>query len=136
MPKLLQILAEHSGQLINYSGFSALLGVNHVTTQKYTGVFESLFLVRTLQPWFTNTLKRLTKTPKLYFLDAGLHAAPRNLSPDRGRKDKTPFGPGLETFVLDELLKLADLANGRYEFSRFCDKERNEVDIVIQDRHG
>jgi uncharacterized protein len=46
--------------------------MNHVTTQKYAGVFESLFLIRTLAPWYTNALKRLTKTPKLHFLDAGL----------------------------------------------------------------
>ncbi len=136
MPKLLRVLAEHSGQLVNYSEFGAPLGVNHVTTKKYTGVFESLFLVRTLQPWFTNTLKRLTKTPKLHFLDTGLLAALRNISPDRLRKDKTPFGPVLETFVLGEILKLASWADGRYHFSHFRDKERNEVDIVIQDRNG
>ena len=92
--------------------------------------------MRTLQPWFTNTLKRLTKTPKLHFLDTGLLAALRNISPDRLRKDKTPFGPVLATFVLGEILKLASWAVGRYHFSHFRDKERNEVDIVIQDRNG
>ena len=40
---------------------------------------EQLFLVRTLQPWFTSELKRLVKTPKLHFLDSGLLAALRNL---------------------------------------------------------
>ncbi len=136
MPRLLRILAEHSGQLINYSGLGAPLGMNHVTTQKYVGVFESLFLTRTLQPWFTNTLKRLTKTPKLHFLDAGLLAALRDISPDRLQKDKTPFGSILETFVLGELLKLASWSGNRYEFSHFRDKEKNEVDVVIEDRQG
>ena len=136
MPRLLRVLAEHSGQLVNYSGFGAPLGMNHLTTRKYTGVFESLFLLCTLQPWFSNALKRLTKTPKLHFLDAGLLAALRDITPDRVRKDKTLFGPVLETFVLAELLKLASWSDDRYGFSHFRDKERKEVDIVIEDRRG
>ncbi|MBB4275591.1 putative AAA+ superfamily ATPase [Rhizobium mongolense] len=71
MPRLLRILAEHSGQLVNYSGIGAAIGMNHITTQKYVGIFENLFLARTLQPWFSNKLKRLTKTPKVHFLDSG-----------------------------------------------------------------
>ena len=136
MPKLLRVLGEHAGQLVNHSGIGAALGMNHVTTQKYVGVFERLFLVRTLPPWHGNRLKRLTRTPKLHFLDAGLLAAVRDLTPDRLRADRTPFGPLLETFVFAELLKLASWAEGRFEFSHFRDKERNEVDIVIEDRQG
>ena len=65
MPKLLRVLAEYSGQLVNHSGLGSMLGLNHVTTQKYVGVFESLFIIRTLQPWYTNTLKRVIKSPKM-----------------------------------------------------------------------
>ena len=136
MPRLLRVLAEHSSQLVNYSGFGAPLGMNHVTTRKYAGVFESLYLLHSLQPWYSNTLKRLTKTPKLHFLDSGLLAALKDITPDRLRKDRAPFGPVLETFVLAELLKLASWSQDRYEFSHFRDKERKEVDIVIEDRRG
>ncbi len=136
MPRLLRVLAEHSGQLVNYSGFGALLGMNHPTTRRYTGVFESLYLLHTLQPWFSNVLKRLTKTPKLHFLDAGLLAALRDITPDRVKKDRALFGPVLETFVLAELLKLSSWSTDRYEFSHFRDKERKEVDIVMEDRRG
>ena len=136
MPRLLRILAEHSGQLVNYSGFGAPLGMNHVTTRKYVGILENLFLVHTLPPWYTNALKRVTKSPKLHFLDAGLLAALRGLTPDRLRRDRTPFGAVLETFVLGELLKLAGWADERYTLSHLRDKERNEVDIVIEDGLG
>ena len=136
MPKLLRVLGEHAGQLVNYSAIGAALGMNHVTTQKYVGVFERLFLVRTLLPWHSNRLKRLTKTPKLHFVDAGLLAALCGLTPDRVRANRTPFGSLLETFVLAELLKLASWAEERFEFSHFRDKEANEVDVVIEDRHG
>ena len=136
MPGLLRVLAEHSGRLVNYSGFGAPLAMNHVTTRRYMGVLENLFLVHTLPPWYTNALKRATKSPKRHFLDAGLLAALRGITPDRLRRDRTPFGAVLETFVLGELLKLASWADDRYAFSHFRDKERNEVDIVIEDGLG
>ncbi len=136
MPRLLRVLAEHSGQLVNYSGFGAPLSMNHVTTRKYVDILENLFLVHTLPPWYTNTLKRVTKSPKLHFLDAGLLAALKGLTPERLRLDRTPFGSVLETFVLGELLKLASWADDRYTFFHFRDKDRNEVDIVIEDGLG
>lgn len=136
MPKLLRVLAEYSGQLANYSGIGTMLGMNHVTTAKYAGVFESLFIVRALQPWYTNTLKRLTKSPKLHFLDSGLLATLKNLSLDRLGRERALFGPLLESFVFGELLKLASWSDNRYAFSHLRDKERNEVDLVIEDRSG
>jgi len=136
MPKLLAMLAEHSGQLVNYSGIGAAINLNHVTTQKYLRVFESLFIVQTLQPWFTNKLKRLTKSPKLHFLDAGLLAALRGISPEVLRRDKTSFGAVLETFVFSELQKIATWSEQRCSFSHFRDKDKNEVDIVIENRRG
>lgn len=136
MPKLLNILAEYSGQLVNYSGIGSAVNLNHVTTQKYLRVFESLFIVHTLQPWFTNKLKRLTKSPKLHFLDAGLLAALRDISPETVRKNKMPFGAILETFVFSELQKIATWNEQRCSFSHFRDKDKNEVDIVIENRRG
>ena len=136
MPKLLSVLAEHSGQLVNYTGIGAALGLNHVTTRKYVRIFESIFLVHALQPWFTNRLKRLTKSPKLHFLDAGLLAAMRDVSPDTVRRDKTVFGPILETFVFSELRKIASWSDQRCMFSHFRDKDKNEVDIVLENRRG
>ncbi|WP_171182228.1 ATP-binding protein [Ruegeria sp. HKCCD8929] len=136
MPRLLAVLAEYSGQLVNYSGIGAAISLNHVTTQKYVRVFESLFLVHSLQPWFTNRLKRLTKSPKLHFLDAGLLAAMRSVTPDTVRKEKTPFGSILETFVFSELRKTATWSEQRCTFSHFRDKDRNEVDIVLENSRG
>jgi predicted AAA+ superfamily ATPase len=136
MPRLLRILAQHSAQLINSSAIGAPLGIGHVTTQKYIGVLEQMFLVRTLQPWFTNELKRLVKTPKLHFLDSGLLAALRGANASRLKRDRMALGPLLETFVLAELLKLASWSNEPLEFLHFRDRDGNEVDIVIEDSHG
>jgi uncharacterized protein len=136
MPKLLRILAVHSGQLINYSSIGAPLGISHVTIQKYVDVLSHLYLVRPLRPWYTNELKRLVKTAKLHFLDAGLLAALRSHSPDRIDADRMAYGPLLETFVLAELMKLASWSDEPLEFFHFRDRYDNEVDIVIEDSRG
>jgi predicted AAA+ superfamily ATPase len=136
MPRLLRMLAQHSGQLINSSAIGAPLGVSHVTTQKYISVLEQMFLVKTLPPWFTNDIKRLVKTPKLHFLDSGLLASLRSLNAARLQRDRMAFGALLETFVLAELLKLAIWSSEPIEFLHFRDRDGNEVDIVMEDSHG
>jgi predicted AAA+ superfamily ATPase len=136
MPQLLRVMAEHAGNLINYSELGAGIELNHVTTRKYIGVFENLFLVRSLPSWHTNRLKRLIKTSKLHFLDAGLLAALREVVPQRVKEERGLFGPILESFVFSELLKLASWSGMRLSFSHFRDKEKNEVDIVIENARG
>ena len=136
MSRLLRVLAEYSGKLVNYSGVGSRLEMNHVSTQKYVDIFESLYVVYTLQPWFSNKLKRLTKTPKPHFLDSGLLAALRDITPDRLVNERVLFRPLLESFVFGELLKNASWSEERYVFSHFRDKEHNKVDFVIEDRRG
>lgn len=136
LPRLLRVLAAHAGQLVNYSGIGSPLGIGHVTIQKYTDVLSQLFLIRTLQPWYTNELKRLVKTPKLHFLDCGLLASLRNLSPARLAADRMAYGALLETFVFAELLKLATWNDEPLEFFHFRDRYDNEVDLVIEDSRG
>lgn len=136
MPRLLRALAAHAGQLINHARVGAGLDLNHVTTQKYTGIFEQLFLVRTLPPWHNNALKRLTKKPKLHFLDSGLLAALIGITPEKLATDRSIFGAILETFVFSEVLKLTGWSGNRFSLSHFRDKELDEVDIVLEDRSG
>lgn len=136
MPKLLRILAEHSGQLVNYSAFGAPLSLNHVSMRKYAGILETLFLVEMLEPWASGRLRRLIKTPKLHFLDSGLLASLQNITPEHIAENRTPFGALLETFVLGELLKLSDWSDQRIGFYHFRDRDGYEVDIVMEDRHG
>lgn len=136
VPRLVQSLAHYSSQLVNYSKIGASIDLNHTTTQRYTAILEQMFLIHTLPPWYSNRLKRLTKTPKLHFMDSGLLAALQGLSLEKLRIERKLFGSLLETFVVTELLKLASWSELRLEFSHFRDKELNEIDIVLQNRSG
>ena len=136
MHRLMAVLAEHSGKLLNYSSIGAPLHLNHVTTRKYVHILESLFLIKSTPPWFSRRLKRATKSPKLHFLDTGLLAAMQSISTDKIMKNKAKFGPILESFVLSELCKLNLLSEQRCSFFHFRDKEKNEVDIILENNQG
>nr|WP_244919962.1 DUF4143 domain-containing protein [Rhizobium grahamii] len=99
-------------------------------------ILERLFLIRTLVPWSNNRLSRLVKTPKLHFLDSGLLAILREDEADMLRDDKTRFGALLESFVVSELLKLASWSDRRFSFSHYRTRDRDEVDVIIEDRRG
>lgn len=136
LPKFVRLLAEHSGQLVNYSQFGASIDVSHKTGQRYVALLEQVFLLSTLQPWFTNALKRIAKTPKLHFLDSGLLATARGLSFDRVKANRTLFGPLLESFVFSEVLKLMTASDLRLTPYHFRDQQMREVDIVLERDDG
>jgi hypothetical protein len=62
LPRLLQVFADHSGQLTKFTQIGGQLGIDDKTTRKYIGILEQLFLVYRVSPWFRNH-KRLIKTP-------------------------------------------------------------------------
>lgn len=136
LPKFVRLLAEHSSQLVNYSQFGASINVSHKTGQRYVGLLEQVFLIATVQPWFTNALKRIVKTPKLHFLDSGLLATARGLTFDRVKADRGTFGALLESFVFSEVLKLMTASDLRLTPYHFRDRDMREVDIVLERDDG
>jgi len=136
LPKFVRLLAEYSGQLVNYSQFGSSIDVSHKTGQRYVALLEQVFLVSTLQPWYTNTLKRIAKTPKLHFLDSGLLAVTRGLSFDRVKAKRDNFGALLESFVFAEVLKLMTGSDLRLTPYHFRDQQMHEVDIVLERDDG
>jgi predicted AAA+ superfamily ATPase len=136
MPQLLRALAHHSGQLLNFAQLAGQIGLDDKTARRYIGIFEILFLVRRIEPWFRNPLKRLVKTPKLFFLDSGLLAALTGLTADRIVKDRSAVGALLETFVANEILRLTTWSEVRPTVHHYRDKDQDEVDIILEDEAG
>jgi predicted AAA+ superfamily ATPase len=136
MPRLLRVLAQHSGQLCNFTQMGGQMGFDDKTTRKYVGILEQLFLVRRLEPWFRNRLKRLVKTPKLHFLDSGLLATLLGITQERVRMDRAVFGPLLETFVFSEVLKQVSWMENPCTLWHYRDKDQDEVDLVVEQDTG
>ena len=136
LPKFVRLLAEHSGKLVNYSKFGSGIGISYKTAQRYVGLLEQMFLVATLQPWYTNRLKRMVRTPKVHFLDSGLLAAACGLTAARVAADRGKFGALLESFVFSEILKLATASEMQLTPYHFRDQQMHEADIVLERDDG
>ncbi|MGL4284991.1 MAG: ATP-binding protein [Phreatobacter sp.] len=136
LPKFVRLLAEHSGQLVNYSELGNGIGVNYKTSQRYVGLLEQIYLLASLAPWYTNAIKRIVKTPKLHFLDSGLLATSRGLTAERLMRDRGAFGPLLETFVFAEIMKLISWSDLQIRLYHFRDQDKHEVDFVMERDDG
>lgn len=136
MPLLLRALAHHAGGLVNFSQIAGQPRLDDKTARRYVGVLEQLFLVRRVEPWFRNHLKRLVRTPKLHFLDSGLLASLLGATPQRIAADRALLGPLLETFVVAEVLRLATWSDVAPVLHHFRDKDQDEVDVVLEDATG
>ena len=136
MPRLLRVLAQHSGQLVNYAQIGGQLGLDAKTARKYLDVFQQLFLVRSLDPWSASRLTRLIKTPRLHFLDSGLVAVLLGVTEANLADRRKSFGAILESFVFAEISKLVGWASGECQLLHYRDKDQNEVDLVIEHASG
>lgn len=136
LPRLLRCVAQVAGQLCNYSLLGGQIGIDHKTTQKYLAVFEQMFLMKRLEVWSGNHLNRLLKTPKVQFVDSGLLSILLNISDVRMPQDGKVFGRILETFVYGEILKQMAWAEGDYRLMYYRDKDKYEVDFVLENQAG
>lgn len=136
LPHLLRVLAHHSGRLTNFTRIGGQLGLDDKTTGRYVAILEQLFLVRRVEPWFSNRLNRLVKTPRLHFLDSGLLAATLGATEERIAKDRAILGPVLETFVFSEILKQSEWLDESCILHHYRDKDQDEIDIVLETGGG
>ncbi len=134
LPRLLRVLAAMSGQLCNFTEVGGQVGLDSKTAAKYLAIFERMFLLRRVAPWSANRLSRIVKTPKAHFLDSGLMSSLTGLTDAVVARDRTRFGPALESHVFGELLKLASWSDDDYDVLTYRDKDQVEVDFVVENR--
>ncbi len=72
----------------------------------------------------------------MHYLDSGLLSAFLGASAERIAKDRSIFGPLLETFVFSELLKQASWFGESCALYHYRDKDRDEVGLVIETGNG
>jgi len=132
--KFIKAVAALSGEQLNYSTLAEICGMDVNTTKRWLSILETSGLVYLLQPYSNNLNKRLVKTPKVYFLDTGLICYLSGWHNPQQLMDGARWGHIFETFVVTEILK--SYYNNGVVFAPlfyYRDKERNEVDLIIQD---
>ena len=85
-----------------------------------------------LYPYSNNLLKRLVKTPKLYFYDTGLVCYLTKWSSAETLESGAMNGAILESYVVAEIMKTY-LNSGKDPFMYYYrDKDGKEIDIVLE----
>lgn len=132
IPRFIALLANHAGQLINFSEIGAQIGLSRQTVSRYLRLLEQLFLVTELPAWHRNDNKRLAKAPKIHLVDTGLHCALKRLNTEKLVKNPEIFGHLLESYVYGELIKQASWLDEPIYFSHYRDRDKYEVDLVLE----
>ena len=132
LPRLLSVAAGQTSRLFNASQLGSPFALSQPTIREYLALLEQIFLIERLQPWHSNRLSRLIKTPKLQLADTGLASSLLGINSDMLWQDRPLLGQLLETFVYQELRKHADWHEQQLRFYHFRNKDKVEVDIIIE----
>ena len=126
--------AARTGQLLNASDIANAVDVDHKTVKAWLSVLQASNIVRVIEPFWPNIDKRLTKTPKIFFMDTGLvcHLT-RWTTPDQLRNGAAA-GHVFETFVVSEILKsFMNSGKSLHDIWFYRDAKKREIDLIIQD---
>jgi uncharacterized protein len=101
--KLWTMLANNHGQLLNVQDIARSIGVTSPVINRYIDFLAGAFLVYRLQPWFTNTSKRLVKSPKVYIKDSGILHALLSINSFDQLTFNSIIGASWEGYVIEQI---------------------------------
>ena len=132
LPKLLTLAASQTARLFNAADLASPFSISRPTIREYLTLLEQIFLIEQLQPWHSNRLSRLIKTPKMHLADTGLACSLMGVNSQTLWQDKALLGQLLETFIYLEIRKYADWHDEELKFYHFRNKDKVEIDIIIE----
>lgn len=128
--KLFRLVGLQSGNLMNYKNLALEIGLDQRTVSRYMEILEITFQTNQLHPWFTNTRKRLIKTPKVYLNDSGHLCHLEGIENSSNLAYHPKWGHFLETWIWAELRKLVRLSSNIQSFF-YRTHEGKEVDFIL-----
>ena len=128
--KLLSILASQVGNLVNVTNISKSCGVSRNTISEWLSMLEASYVIFRLQPFFENTKKRLTKTPKLFFFDTGLLCYLLGIESADDLRLHAQKGAIIENLVISETFKKHRNAGVQPRLFFYRDDSKQEIDLL------
>ncbi len=133
--KFMRICAARTAQMVNYSEMAKAVGVTVATAKHWLSMLIASGIVYLVEPYANNVLKRMVKSPKLYFLDTGLCAFLAKWTNPDALELSAMAGAFMETYVVSELIK--NFVNGgrRPNLYYYRDTDKREIDIILEENH-
>ena len=130
--KFMTAVAARCGQMCNIAEIARDADINQIQAKNWLGILETLGILFYLHPYSNNLLKRLVKTPKLYFYDTGLVCHLTKWSSPETLESGAMNGAILENYVVAEIAKTY-LGCGKEPYLYYYrDKDAREIDIILE----
>lgn len=130
--KLLRACAALVAQQVNYATLAQAADISQPTAKDWVRLLEGLGVVYLLAPYSNNELKRLAKTPKLYFCDTGLCAYLSMWLTRDTLMNGAASGHYFENYVVIELLKNYAYGKTKAALCYYRDSNAKEIDIFVE----
>lgn len=134
--KFLRACAAFSAELLNYNDLGNAAGVSAVTAKEWIKVLQSMGIIFLLEPFYNNELKRMIKTPKLYFCDTGLCSFLSSWTSRDTLMNGAASGHYLENYVVSEILKNTFYGEKTVSLNFYRDTNQKEIDLVLEIEGG
>lgn len=136
LKELVRIIASYSSKFIDKSKITSSMGIANQTLDSYLAILENTYLTDKISPWLKTDYERVNKQSKYFITDTGLMASLLNWKQDDLIIDTDKSGKIFETFVYNQLVSQIELQNGEYELYHYRDREKREIDFIIQDTNN
>lgn len=120
---------------LNYSTLAEFADIAQSTAKEWLKVLEGLHIVYLLSPYSNNALKRLSKTPKLYFCDTGLAAYLSMWLTSDALRNGASSGHYYENYVIMELVKNYAYAKNKVNLTYFRNSNAKEIDVFVEENN-
>lgn len=128
----IRVVAARTGQVLKYSELANAVDISEPTAKTWLSVLVSSNIVYLLEPYYRNITKRMTKMPKIYFLDTGLCSYLTGWSSPEVIEKGAMNGAFFETFVVSEILKSYRHNGERPLIYWYRDTQQKEIDLLIE----
>ena len=125
-------VAARCSQMLNVAEIAQDADINQKQAKDWLGILETLGIIFYLHPYSNNLLKRLVKTPKLYFFDSGLVCYLTRWSSAETLEYGAMNGAILENYVVAEIAKSYLNCGQEPYLYYYRDKDAREIDIVLE----
>ena len=133
--KFLNACAALVAEQVNYKTLAEAADIAQPTAKEWVRVLQGLGIIYLLQPFSNNELKRLTKTPKLYFCDTGLCAYLSMWLTRDTLMNGAVNGHYFENYVVMELLKYYTYAKAKANLTYYRDSNAKEIDVFVEENN-
>lgn len=132
----LQMLAQLSGTVINYSDVARTLGVSPPTVREYFRIAHGTFIWRHIPSYEKSAAKRLVKHPKGYLRDSGLLHHFLHLHTLNHLLAHPQMGHSWEVMVIENLLRGLNASGIIFDYYYYRTTAGAEVDLVLEGEFG